>query len=32
MEAAYYALEMAEKYGTEVGVVHVVNIDPNLDC
>jgi nucleotide-binding universal stress UspA family protein len=30
MEAAYYALKIAEKYDSEVTVVHVVNIDPNL--
>ena len=30
MEAADYALKMAEKYHSEVAVVHVVNIDPNL--
>jgi nucleotide-binding universal stress UspA family protein len=30
MEAAYYALNMAQKYDSEVAVVHVVNIDPNL--
>ena len=30
MEAAYYALKMAEKYDSEVAVVHAVNIDPNL--
>jgi nucleotide-binding universal stress UspA family protein len=30
MEAAYYALKIAEKYDSEVVVVHVVNIDPNL--
>jgi nucleotide-binding universal stress UspA family protein len=30
MEAAGYALKMAEKYGSEVSVVHVVNIDQYL--
>lgn len=30
MEAADYALKMAQKYGSEVAVVHVVNIDQNL--
>ena len=30
MEAAYYALKMAKKYDSEVAVVHVVNIEPNL--
>jgi nucleotide-binding universal stress UspA family protein len=27
MEAADYAVKMAEKYGSEVSAVHVVNID-----
>jgi nucleotide-binding universal stress UspA family protein len=30
MEAAEYAVKMAEKYGSEVAVVHVVNLDQNL--
>ena len=30
MEAADYAVKMAEKYGSEVSVVHVVNIDQYL--
>jgi nucleotide-binding universal stress UspA family protein len=30
MEAAYYALNMAQKYDSEIAVVHVVNFDPNL--
>jgi nucleotide-binding universal stress UspA family protein len=30
MEAADYAIKMAEKYGAEVSVVHVVNIDQYL--
>jgi nucleotide-binding universal stress UspA family protein len=30
MEAAEYALKMAQKYGSEVAIVHVVNIDQNL--
>jgi nucleotide-binding universal stress UspA family protein len=30
MEAADYAVRMAEKYGSEVAVVHVINIDQNL--
>jgi len=30
MEAAFYALKMAEKYDSDLAIVHVVNIDPNL--
>ncbi|HEX6280974.1 MAG TPA: universal stress protein [Nitrososphaera sp.] len=30
MEAADYALKMAQKYGSKVALVHVVNIDQNL--
>lgn len=30
MEAADYALKMAQKYGSEVAFVHVVNLDQNL--
>ena len=30
MEAADYAVKMAEKYGSEVSVVHVVNVDQYL--
>jgi nucleotide-binding universal stress UspA family protein len=30
MEAADYALKMAQKYGSEVDFVHVVNLDQNL--
>ena len=30
MEAADYAIKMAEKYGSEVAVLHVVNLDQNL--
>lgn len=30
MEAADYALKMAQKYGSQVAFVHVVNIDQNL--
>lgn len=30
MDAAEYAVKMAEKYGSEVAVVHVVNLDQNL--
>ena len=30
MEAAGYAVKMAEKYGSEVDVVHVINLDQNL--
>lgn len=30
MEAAEYAIEMAERYGSEVALVHVVNIDQNI--
>jgi nucleotide-binding universal stress UspA family protein len=30
MEAADYAVKMAEKYGSEVSIVHVVNIDQYL--
>jgi nucleotide-binding universal stress UspA family protein len=30
MEAAYYALNMAQKYDSEIAVVYVVNFDPNL--
>ncbi len=30
IEAAYYALKMAEKYDSAVALVHVINIDPNL--
>jgi hypothetical protein len=30
MEAAYYALNMAQKNDSEIAVVHVVNFDPNL--
>jgi nucleotide-binding universal stress UspA family protein len=30
MEAADYAVKMAEKYGSEVAVVHIVNLDQNL--
>ena len=30
MEAADYAVKMAQKYGSEVAVVHIVNLDQNL--
>ena len=30
MEAADYAVKMAEKYGSEVAVVHVINLDQNI--
>jgi nucleotide-binding universal stress UspA family protein len=30
MEAAEYAIEMAERYRSEVALVHVVNLDQNL--
>lgn len=30
VEAADYAVKTAEKYGSEVDVVHVVNLDENL--
>lgn len=30
MEAADYAIKMGEKYGSEVAVLHVVNLDQNL--
>jgi nucleotide-binding universal stress UspA family protein len=30
MEAADYALKMAQKYGSKVAFVHVVNLDQNL--
>jgi nucleotide-binding universal stress UspA family protein len=30
MEGAYYALNMVQKYDSEIAVVHVVNFDPNL--
>lgn len=30
MEATDYALKMAEKYGSQVALVHVVNLDQNL--
>ena len=30
MDAADYAIKMAEKYGSEVAVLHVVNLDQNL--
>ena len=30
MEAADFALKMAQKYGSEVAFVHVVNLDQNL--
>ena len=30
MEAADYAVKMAEKYGSQLAVVHVINIDQNI--
>jgi len=30
MEAAYYAVKTAEKYGSEVAIVHVIHMDQNL--
>jgi nucleotide-binding universal stress UspA family protein len=30
MEAAEYAIEMAERYGSEVALVHVVNLDQSI--
>jgi nucleotide-binding universal stress UspA family protein len=30
MEVADYAVKMAKKYGSEVAVVHIVNLDQNL--
>jgi nucleotide-binding universal stress UspA family protein len=30
MEAADFAVKMAEKYGSEVSAIHVINIDKNL--
>lgn len=30
MEAAEYAIKMAERYSSEVALVHVVNLDQNL--
>lgn len=32
MEAADYAVKMAEKYGSELSVVHVINIDQYLQA
>jgi nucleotide-binding universal stress UspA family protein len=30
MEAADYAVKMAQKYGSQLSVMHVINIDQNL--